>query len=119
MQTHLWLAWNLGVCSSQGLRFDSLYSQFRWTSSYRVLLYLKTESPQVGGEIGPLRLIGPWTEYRVLRKTQDMHKKVHNQDSTIRGYRKNEDVARCHLVQHANMYILDPCIRKQSSPPKV
>lgn len=36
---------------------------------------------------------------------QDMHKKVHDQDSVqyIWGwYNKNEDVARCHLVQHAD-----------------
>jgi len=26
------LAWDLGVCSSQGLKFDSLRRRFRWAS---------------------------------------------------------------------------------------
>jgi hypothetical protein len=32
------LAWDLGVFSSQALRFDSLWCQFRWTSSYKAIL---------------------------------------------------------------------------------
>jgi hypothetical protein len=31
-------------------------------------LWLRTGPPQVGGEIGPLQLVGPWIGYRVLKK---------------------------------------------------
>jgi len=37
-----WLTCNLGVFSSQGFKFDYFLCQFWWTTSYGVLLWLRT-----------------------------------------------------------------------------
>jgi len=36
--------------------------------SIQSLLWLRTGPPQVGGEIGPLGLVGPWIGYRDFKK---------------------------------------------------
>jgi hypothetical protein len=65
------LAWDVGVCSSQGLRFDSPWCQFRWASPYKVKKTGFKWAPQVGGGIGPLGLVCSWAGYRVFKKKSD------------------------------------------------
>jgi len=64
------LCWELGVCSSQGLGFDSPRSRLWWASPYRALLSLWMGTPQVDGEIGPFELVGPWARYQVFEREE-------------------------------------------------
>jgi len=43
-----WLAWDLGVCSSQGLRIDSLWCQFWWAKSIRSYALALNGAPTSG-----------------------------------------------------------------------
>jgi hypothetical protein len=69
------LAWDLGVCFSQNLKFDSLWCQFQCASLSRVKekLRLLTDPPQVDDEICLIKLVDPLTEYRDFKKKKFYH----------------------------------------------
>jgi hypothetical protein len=48
------LVWELGVCYSQGLKFDFVWCQFGWASLCIALLWLSMSHPQVDSEMGPI-----------------------------------------------------------------
>jgi len=54
-----WLICDLGVCSSQGFRFVPFYVNFDGQVHTEIFFDFKW-GPQVGGEIGLIRLVDFW-----------------------------------------------------------